>query len=73
MLGKFLATPLGGAVRIAIGVVLGYVVLDLQTDGTISISFDELVTWVAAALVVSIPLLIAYVNPADTRFGRGSE
>jgi uncharacterized membrane protein YjfL (UPF0719 family) len=66
----FLATPFGSACRVALGVVLGYLVLDLSNDGTVSVSLDEVVTWVAAALVVAVPILIAYVNPADTRFGR---
>ena len=71
--GKFLTTPFGSACRVALGVVLGYFVLDLSQDGTISVSWDEVQTWIAAALVVAVPLLIAYVNPADSRFGRTGE
>jgi predicted ABC-type sugar transport system permease subunit len=70
MIGKFLTTPIGSMGRIVVGVVLGYLVLDLSNDGTISVSWDELMTWVAAGLVVGVPVLIAFVNPADTRFGR---
>lgn len=67
---KFLATPLGAAVRVFAGVVLGYLVLDLSNDGKIDVSLDDLNSWIAAGLVVAIPLVIAAVNPADTRFGR---
>lgn len=67
---KFLATPWGAAVRVFAGVVLGYLVLDLSNDGKIDVSLDDLNSWIAAGLVVAIPLVIAAVNPADTRFGR---
>jgi predicted permease len=70
---KFLTTPVGSAARVALGVVLGYLVLDMSQDGTVSVSWDEVQTWIAAALVVAIPLLIAWVNPADSRFGRSGE
>ena len=73
MIGTFLAGPVGSAVRVALGVILGYLVLDLSEEGTISVSWDEVQTWLAAALVVAVPLIIAAVNPADTRFGKGSE
>lgn len=66
----FLTTPLGSALRVFVGVVLGYLVLDLRNDGKISVSVDDLNTWIAAALVVAVPLLIAAVNPADLRWGR---
>jgi len=71
-LGKFLATPLGSAIRIALGVVLGYFVLDLTSDGTISVSWAEVQTWIAAGLVLAVPIIIAAVNPQDPRFGKGS-
>ena len=67
---QLLATPVGGMVRIFVGLVLGYLVVALQDHDTISL--DSLSTWAGAALVVVIPLAIAYVNPADTRFGRGA-
>ena len=69
---KFLATPVGSACRIAVGVVLGYAVLDLSQDGSVSVSWSEVNTWIAAALVLAVPVIIAAVNPADPRFGRGS-
>jgi ABC-type amino acid transport system permease subunit len=69
-MGKFLTTPIGSALRIVVGVVLGYLVLDLSKDGTISVGWDEVTSWVAAGLVVGVPILIAWINPADSRFGR---
>lgn len=67
---QFLATPEGGMVRIFVGLVLGYLVVALQNRDSISLSL--LSTWAGAALVVVIPLAIAYINPADSRFGRGA-
>jgi hypothetical protein len=69
-LWEFLTTPVGSMVRIVLGAVLGYLVLDLTKDGTVSVSWDELRTWVAGALVVGLPVAIAWINPVDTRFGR---
>lgn len=67
---SFLANnPIGAALRVFVGVVLGYLVLDLTTDGRIDVSLDDLNTWIAGALVVAIPIIIAVVNPADKRFG----
>lgn len=69
MFGQFLTTPLGSALRVFVGAVLGYLVLDLSTSGTIDVSVSDLKTWVAAALVVAVPVLIAALNPKDDRFG----
>ena len=69
-LQEFLTTPIGSAFRVFLGVTLGYLVLDLQADGTVSISLSEIWTWVAAALVIVVPITIAALNPQDTRFGR---
>lgn len=69
-LGNFLANnPIGAMLRVFVGLVLGYFVLDLTTDGKIDVSMNDLNTWVAGALVVAIPILIAAINPQDTRFG----
>lgn len=69
-MGAFLTTPLGSALRVFVGAVLGFLVLDLTSDGTISVGIDEVWTWVAGGLIVAVPILIAWVNPADQRFGR---
>lgn len=70
---NFLANnPLGAALRVFAGVVLGYFVLDLSEEGSVSVSVDDLNSWIAAGLVVAVPIIIALINPADSRFGRGS-
>ena len=67
--GKFLSGPIGSALRVFLGAVLGYLVLDLQTDGKVSVSLDDVNTWIAAGLVVAVPLIIAALNRQDPRFG----
>lgn len=68
---EFLTTPLGSVLRVTVGLVLGYLVIAL-TEGQLvtEITLDQLVTWISAALAVSIPVAIAWINPADGRFGR---
>lgn len=70
--GRFLASPVGSALRVFAGLVLGYVILDLQKDGRVSITLDEVGTWVAAAAAIALPLIIAFLNPQDPRFGSSS-
>ena len=72
MIGKFLASPVGSAVRVFAGLVLGYFVLDLEQEHGIHVSLEDLGTWVAAGLAVAVPIVIAAINPADPRFGRTS-
>ena len=67
--GKFLSGPIGSALRIFVAAVLGYIVLDLQTDGKVSISYDDVSTWIAAAVVVALPVIISALNKHDPRFG----
>lgn len=62
----------GGAIRVFAGALLGYFYLDLVADQKVEVSWDEVNLWVAGALIVAVPLVIAAVNPADFRFGRGS-
>jgi len=66
-IGKFLAGPIGSALRVFVGAVLAAVFLESQ-DGTID--FGNWPTWVAAGIAVAVPLVIAAVNPQDPRFGR---
>lgn len=69
MVGKFLAGPVGSWLRVAVTVILSMWLADL-TSGE-SWTFD----WSAYALgavVALLPVIIAFLNPVDTRFGRGS-
>ncbi len=69
-MGKFLTTAPGSALRVFVGAVLGGVVLFLSNGNSITnIDLDAANAIITAAVIVAVPLLIAWVNPADTRFG----
>jgi hypothetical protein len=70
-MGNFLAnTPLGTALKTFVAVLLSGVVASWATDG--AISFDKWQTWVIAACVSALPVIVNYLNPADGRYGNGS-
>jgi len=71
-MGNFLAnTPLGTALKTFVAVLLSGVVASWATDG--AISFDKWQTWVIAACVSALPVIVNYLNPADGRYGNGSD
>lgn len=67
----FLRGPFGSFLRVVVGVLLGFWVVDIETNG---IHFDatEWSLWVGAAIAAGFPVLLAWLNPTDTRFGVGS-
>ena len=71
-MGNFLAnTPLGTALKTFVAVLLSGVVGSWATDG--AISCDKWQTWVIAACVSALPVIVNYLNPADGRYGNGSD
>jgi hypothetical protein len=73
MIGSFLAGPYGSAFRVFCGLLLGSLVTYLGSGQDIrGISLDEVWGWVGVAAAVALPIVIAAINPADTRFGAGS-
>ena len=71
-MGNFLAnTPLGTSLKTFVAVLLSGVVASWATDG--AISFDKWQTWVIAACVSALPVIVNYLNPADGRYGNGSD
>jgi hypothetical protein len=71
--GKFLAGPVGSALRVAVALVLGYYVAALGSGGELVPSASAVKTWVGAAIVIALPVVIAALNPQDPRFGRTGE
>ena len=69
MFGRFLTTPLGSALRVFVGLVLGAYVASLGEGSGLVPTVDNLETWVGAAVAVALPIIIAAINPADPRFG----
>lgn len=67
----FLTTALGSALRVFVGLFLGSLVAYLGGGGKLeALNLETIWTWVGAALAVALPVLIAAINPQDTRFGR---
>jgi hypothetical protein len=73
-MGKWLATsPLGSIVKVFVGTALGGLYLFLKNDGSFDdITLEAVEGFLMGALIVVLPMLINYVNPADTRYGRNS-
>lgn len=72
-MGEFLKGPYGSAARIFVATVLGGLVTYLLNGGTFSgLTWGAVEMWVGTAVTVALPLIIAFLNPADTRFGKGS-
>ena len=70
MFGKFLAGPWGSFLRVSAAAALTAWLLDL--NGAVTVDFGAWQVYVVAGLVSALPVLIAYLNPADARFGRGA-
>ena len=64
-------TPLGGAFKTFLAVLLAAVVGDWATAGEISLGNWQ--TWVIAALVSAVPVVVNWLNPADGRYGKSNE
>ena len=71
MLNWLASTPLGSAAKTFVAVLIGLAVAAWSSDG--AITFDAWQTWIIAALVSAIPPVIAWLNPADARWGIGSD
>lgn len=65
------SSPLASALKVFVAVVLGMAVTDFATSG--SIDFGNWQAWVIAALVSAVPVVVNWLNPADARYGKGSE
>lgn len=67
--GNWLAsTPLGTALKAALGVVLSLILTEVSSGG---IDFGHWQTWMYAALGAALPVIINALNGRDPRYGRG--
>lgn len=62
------SSPLGSAVKAFIAIVLSMAIADFVSKGTIN--FASWQTWVIAGLASAVPVVINWLNPADTRYGK---
>ena len=71
-MAEWLATsPLATALKTFVAVVLSAAVADFATGATISLANWQ--TWVIAGLVSAIPVIANWLNPSDSRYGRGAK
>lgn len=68
MIGTFLAGPVGSWLRVFLGTALTVWLADLTTDKWAA----NISAYALAGVVAVLPLVIAFLNPADVRFGRGA-
>jgi hypothetical protein len=64
-------TPLGSAFKVFLAYVFGAALLEWTSAG--SFVFDNWQVWVIGALAIAIVPIINWLNPNDTRYGRGAE
>jgi hypothetical protein len=73
-MGNFLTTPFGSFLRVVAGLVLAALMTFLLNGKTFAdLQWADFQLWVSVAVGSALPVLIAYVNPADSRFGKGSD
>ena len=66
----FAKSPLASALRVAIAFVIGQMVAEFARVG--DFDFTNYKSWLIGALVVSIPMVLRWINPQDNAFGRGA-
>lgn len=65
----WLATsPLASAVKVFVAIVLGMAIADFVAKG--SINFASWQTWIIAGLASAVPVVINWLNPSDSRYGK---
>jgi len=72
---EFLAnSPVGSWVKVVLAALFGSLLVFLTNDNTLTdVTFSDVNVWGSAAIAAVLPAVINFVNPADTRYGRGSE
>ena len=71
-IGSWLAAnPFASFIRAFIATLLTLALADWTSAA--SVSFDDWKSWVIAALAASVPVIIRWINPQDTAYGKGSK
>jgi len=68
MLGSFLAGPVGSWIRVFVAAMLSAWLLDLSNAAVID--FAKWQTYVVSGLVSVLPIIVAFLNTSDPRFGK---
>ena len=64
------SSPLASILKTFAAIVFAGAVADFASGN--SIDFADWQTWIIAGLVAVVPTVINWLNPADSRYGRGS-
>lgn len=64
-------TPLGTAAKTFLAVLLSTALASWANDGAITL--DAWQTWVIAAASSALPVIVNWLDPAYTNYGRGAE
>lgn len=64
-------SPLATAAKTFVALLLAAVVADWVTAGAISLANWQ--TWVISAAAASLPMVTNWLNPKDSRYGKGSK
>lgn len=67
---KFLATPVGSWLRVFVLTVGTLWVADMRNVGYFHVDLSEWVPWVTAGIAAVLPVIVAWFNTQDPRFGR---
>lgn len=66
----FARSPIASWLRTFVSIVLAMFIAD--GADVFAVDLTELRTWVAAGLASVLPLVVRWLNPADSAFGRGT-
>lgn len=71
---EFLKGPVGSVLRVFAGLVLGSFTYYVTEGGHLhDLTWTNWEAWFSAAVVAVFPVAIAWLNPADPRFGLNKE
>lgn len=69
---KFLCTPLGSIVKVALTVVIAHITLELESGKSFKEIFNNNTLWSYATVIGAsvLPMISNYINRYDTRYGK---
>lgn len=70
MVWEFLKDPVGSWLRVFVATILAAALADLTAGDADLLNHWQ--TYLIAGAVAVLPVLVAWINPADPRFGRGA-
>lgn len=70
MVWTFLKDPVGSWLRVFAATIIAAALADL-TEGDVDL-LNHWQTYLVAGVAAVLPVIVAWINPADPRFGRGS-